>query len=75
MNEDKKLHDHQLMMDGLYWWGVPTLFRCAHEKKLANCDIGLVGVPTAPATARLSGTSTLGPAPYGTLAPLAAGFI
>ena len=33
------------MMENLYWWGVPTLFRCPHETNFENCDIGLIGVP------------------------------
>ena len=36
-------HDRS-MMDNLYWWGVPTLFRCPHEK-LGSQDIALIGVP------------------------------
>ena len=33
------------LMENLYWWGVPTLFRCPHETNFENCDIGLIGVP------------------------------
>ena len=33
------------MMENLYWWGVPTLFRCEHDADPEQCDIGLVGVP------------------------------
>ena len=33
------------MLHGLYWWGVPTLFRCPHDPDPNNCDIALVGVP------------------------------
>ncbi|HCH23721.1 MAG TPA: agmatinase [Oceanospirillaceae bacterium] len=32
-------------MKCLYWWGVPTLFRCPHDPDPDNCDIALVGVP------------------------------
>ena len=28
---DKKTQDNAMMMQGLYWWGVPTLFRCPHN--------------------------------------------
>ena len=35
----------ELMMETMYWWGIPTLFRCEHNKDLAKCDIALVGVP------------------------------
>ena len=36
-------HDRS-MMENLYWWGVPTLFRAPHEAA-AGADIALVGVP------------------------------
>ena len=36
----------ELMMETMYWWGIPTLFRCEYNKDLSNCDIALVGVPT-----------------------------
>ena len=36
-------HDNS-MMENLYWWGVPTLFRCPQDKVLGS-DISLVGVP------------------------------
>ena len=36
-------HDRSVM-ENLYWWGVPTLFRCPHED-LADQDIVLAGVP------------------------------
>ena len=31
------------MMENLYWWGIPTLFRCPQDK-LETADIALVGV-------------------------------
>ena len=31
------------MMENLYWWGIPTLFRCPQDK-LDTADIALVGV-------------------------------
>ena len=42
---DKKTQDNAMMMQGLYWWGVPTLFRCPHNLDPEGCDIALVGVP------------------------------
>lgn len=33
------------MLNGLYWWGIPTLFRCPADPEPKNCDIALVGVP------------------------------
>ena len=32
------------MMEGLYWHGIPTLFRCEHDPDPANADVGLIGV-------------------------------
>jgi len=32
------------MMENLYWWGIPTMFRCPNESP-DGCDIALVGVP------------------------------
>ena len=38
-------HDDS-MMNNLYWWGVPTLFRCPHigilDKRMKDADIALV---------------------------------
>ena len=28
---DKKTRDHDAMMQGLNWWGIPTLFRCPYN--------------------------------------------
>ena len=35
----------ELMMETMYWWGIPTLFRCEHNKNIDECDIALAGVP------------------------------
>ena len=35
----------ELMMDTMYWWGIPTLFRCQNKTEIKDCDIALVGVP------------------------------
>ncbi len=32
----------ELMMETMYWWGIPTLFRCENRKDVSNCDIALV---------------------------------
>lgn len=31
--------------ESLYWWGVPTFFRCPWNEDPSDCDIALVGVP------------------------------
>ena len=35
----------KIMMESLYCWDIPTLFRCPLERDPAKCDIALVGVP------------------------------
>ena len=39
--------DDRMMVEGLYWWGVPSLFRCPVDADPAACDLALVGVPHA----------------------------
>lgn len=50
-----------LMMQGLYWWGVPTLFRCPHISDPAECDIALVGVPHSTGNGTTERDQHLGP--------------
>ena len=26
----------ELMMETMYWWGIPTLFRCEHQKDISK---------------------------------------
>lgn len=59
--ETKKQRDHAAMLDGLYWWGVPTLFRCLHDADLSECDIGLVGVPHSTGNGTTERDQHLGP--------------
>ena len=47
---DKKTRDHDAMMQGLNWWGIPTLFRCPYNSDSEGCNIALVGVPTVQET-------------------------
>jgi guanidinopropionase len=37
--------EDKVMLETLYWWGIPTLFRCKNDPDPKNCDIALVGVP------------------------------
>ena len=34
--------EDKIMMETLYWWGIPTLFRCKNDPDPKNCDIALV---------------------------------
>ena len=48
------------MMENLYWWGIPTLFRCANQEA-ANQDIALVGVPHSTGNGTTERDQHLGP--------------
>jgi len=49
------------MMENLYWWGIPTLFRCPNEINFENCDIGLIGVPHSSGNGTTEKDQHLGP--------------
>ena len=53
------------MMNNLYWWGIPTLFRTPHipldDARLAEVDIGLVGVPHSSGNGTTEKDQHLGP--------------
>jgi len=51
----------ELMMDTLYWWGIPTLFRCDHKKDPSQCDIALAGVPHSTGNGTTERDQHLGP--------------
>ena len=48
------------MMENLYWWGIPTLFRCPQDK-LEMADIALVGVPHSTGNGTTERDQHLGP--------------
>jgi guanidinopropionase len=52
-------HDRS-MVDNLYWWGVPTLFRCPLGEP-EDCDIALVGVPHSTGNGTTERDQHLGP--------------
>lgn len=49
------------MMEGLYWWGVPTLFRCPYNSDPSECDIALAGVPHSTGNGTTERDQHLGP--------------
>ena len=53
------------MMNNLYWWGIPTLFRCPHvdiaDQDFAHADIALVGVPHSTGNGTTERDQHLGP--------------
>lgn len=52
-------HDRS-MMENLYWWGIPTFFRCPNET-VAGQDIALVGVPHSTGNGTTERDQHLGP--------------
>lgn len=61
MEHDELEPDDRLMVEGLYWWGVPSLFRCPVDPDPSACDIALVGVPHASGNASTERDQHLGP--------------
>ena len=51
----------RMMVEGLYWWGIPSLFRCPVDPDPANCDIALVGVPHSTGNGTTERDQHLGP--------------
>ena len=52
-------HDER-MMENLYWWGIPTLFRAPHADS-TGADIALVGVPHSTGNGTTERDQHLGP--------------
>jgi guanidinopropionase len=48
------------MMQNLYWWGIPTMFRCPHAGP-EGADIALVGVPHSTGNGTTERDQHLGP--------------
>ena len=61
----------QQVLETTYWWGVPTLFRCPHDPDLANCDIGLVGIPHSAGNGTTEHDQHLGPRAVRNVSPAA----
>jgi guanidinopropionase len=53
--------EDQIMMETMYWWGIPTLFRCKNDPDPKNCDIALVGVPHSTGNGTTECDQHLGP--------------
>ena len=51
----------ELMMETMYWWGIPTLFRCPHQTDPSKCDIALAGVPHSTGNGTTERDQHLGP--------------
>ena len=53
--------EDQVMIETMYWWGIPTLFRCKNDPDPKNCDIALVGVPHSTGNGTTERDQHLGP--------------
>ena len=51
----------EIMMETMYWWGIPTLFRCEHNSQISECDIALAGVPHSSGNGTTERDQHLGP--------------
>ncbi len=49
------------MVEGLYWWGPATLFRCEVAHDPHDCDIALIGVPHSTGNGSTERNQHLGP--------------
>lgn len=49
------------LLEALWWWGVPSLFRCPVNPDPTACDIALVGVPHAAGNGSTERDQHLGP--------------
>ncbi|MGI9374157.1 MAG: arginase family protein [Hyphomicrobiales bacterium] len=52
---------HDAVLEGTYWWGIPTLLGAPHDADLTNCDIALVGVPHSTGNGTTERDQHLGP--------------
>jgi len=51
----------EIMMETMYWWGIPTLFRCDYNQNILDCDIALAGVPHSSGNGTTERDQHLGP--------------
>src|SRR5262249_15679701 len=51
----------QMMIEGLYAWDIPTLFRCPLDRDPRGCDIALIGVPHSTGNGTTERDQHLGP--------------
>jgi guanidinopropionase len=61
MSEIELSPSDQMMVEGLYWWDIPTLFRCPLERDPRACDIALIGVPHSTGNGTTERDQHLGP--------------
>ena len=52
---------HDSVLEGTYWWGMPTLLGAPHEPDVTKADIALVGVPHSSGNGTTERDQHLGP--------------
>ena len=61
MHTDHLSDSDKMMLESLYWWDIPTLFRTPLDRDPANADIALVGVPHSTGNGTTERDQHLGP--------------
>lgn len=61
MSFDELSDSDRTTLEGAYWWGPATLFRCPLESEPEACDIALVGVPHSTGNGSTERDQHLGP--------------
>lgn len=52
---------HDSVLEGTYWWGMPSLLGAKHDTDPGNCDIALIGVPHSTGNGTTERDQHLGP--------------
>ena len=58
---NKKFDQDKLMMDTMYWWGIPSFFKCNFQESIENTEIGFIGVPHSTGNGTTERDQHLGP--------------
>jgi guanidinopropionase len=53
--------DPREQLETLYWWGIPTFYRCPVSEDPATCDIGVLGIPHSAGNGSTERDQHLGP--------------
>lgn len=61
MSNVQTMTDEERVVEALYWWGIPTFFRCPNKTDLSDCEIALVGVPHSSGNGTTERDQHLGP--------------
>lgn len=53
--------DPREQLETLYWWGIPTFYRCPTAEDPTTCDIGVLGIPHSAGNGSTERDQHLGP--------------